>query len=63
MSGDHLDLIRRLRDVGEASIAHRYDGECPEGDPDVGDTQRDPDCEACQILMEADALLGDDARS
>jgi hypothetical protein len=53
-------LIRRLRDVGALVIQHRGKGYCPDGVPfDGGSEARDPDCEACQALMEADALLGD----
>ncbi len=61
MSASHLDLIRRLRDVATGATQHEYTGACPESwssDPaQFGD--RDNLCDACQVLMEADALLGD----
>lgn len=60
---DHLDLIRRLRDVGSGAIRHDYTGACPEvwdgKDPLAQLDDRDNLCPACVVLEEADALLGD----
>lgn len=56
-SAGHLGLIRRLRDVGTGAVYHEHQGLCPY--PGEGTSMRDRECKACDILREADALLGD----
>lgn len=45
----------KLRAVAVGLITHRNDGLCP--DQGNGWTCNDPDCEACQIVTEADREL------
>jgi hypothetical protein len=50
-------LIRRLRDVAARRVEHQnYSGQCPRP---LNATTRDPKCEVCAVLVEADRLLGD----
>jgi len=48
-------IIRQLIKVGSRRIPHRYDGRCP--DPLTEYQARDPNCLACQVLIEAENLL------
>ena len=57
MNAGHLDLMRRLRDVGSGAVYHEHQGLCPYPGDVAG--MRDRDCKACDVLREADALLGD----
>lgn len=48
-------LVRDLRDVAAGAIRHEYMGACP--DAVQGYDTRDPECDACRVLLRADAAL------
>jgi len=48
-------MIKQLIKVGTRRIPHRYDGRCPDSLNDY--EARDPNCLACQVLIEAEKLL------
>ncbi len=50
-----IDLLRDLVHEGTWMIQHEEDGSCP--DPVEDPSSRDPDCRACQVLIQADALI------
>lgn len=50
-----LDLIGKLLAVASTELPHIFNGMCP--DRVEGSHTRDTDCPACQVLIEADALL------
>jgi hypothetical protein len=53
-----LDVIRLLRDMSVTGLpAHRVHGKYP-GDLDVYTKDRDPNCQACAVLIRADEILG-----
>lgn len=56
-----IDLIRDLVHVGTWMIQHVEDGLCP--DPVEEPARRDPDCPACKVLIQADAVIAANDRN
>ena len=48
-------LAIELRDLAKGLLTHRRLGYCP-GDPESFADDRDPNCNACSVLVRADAL-------
>lgn len=48
-------LVGLLRLVTTGSLAHTYNGRCP--DAVEGSRSRDPNCPACQVIAQADRVV------
>lgn len=48
-------VLLKLRAISTGELRHAFNGMCP--DTVEGASTRDPDCPACQALIEADQLL------
>ncbi|MCO2528489.1 hypothetical protein FA331_12975 [Pseudomonas aeruginosa] len=49
------ELVRKLYDVATCRVPHVFNGQCP--DSMEGSDVRDPDCPACQVLIQVGRQL------